>query len=120
MAMVTSEFERRRFRRVKAPVYCRPLGKRLFASGDRDRAVDISQGGLRVYCDVAMSPGERLELELFLPDTSTVECQVEIVWVEQLTAAGAPARFDMGLRFLDLEAAPLERLSAVLTESGAS
>jgi hypothetical protein len=113
------EADRRRFRRVQAPVLCRPIGRKLFGARDKGDAIDISQGGLRIYADDPMSPGDRLEIELFLPDGSTVECEVEIVWVEELTM-GQPARFDMGLRFLDASADLIDRLGTVLLASPAA
>ena len=61
--------DRRKFHRVNAPVFCRPLGQPLFG---RRKAVDVSLGGLRVYADEPPMPGDRLELELFLPDQSEV------------------------------------------------
>jgi hypothetical protein len=109
-AGVLSDKDRRRYRRVRAPVLCRPLGKPLFR---RAQPIDVSEGGLRIYADEPMSVADRLEIELFLPDGSSIECNVEIVWVEALAGA-APARFDVGLRFLDPSRSLLERLAAVL------
>ena len=108
---------RRRFRRVKAPVFCRPLGKPLFSRGKE--AIDISEGGLRIYADDESAPGDRFKLELFLPDESTVTCRVEVVWIDALPE-GSPARFDMGLKFLDPDDPELAKLSAVLELSPTS
>ncbi len=105
------ESNRRRFKRVQAPVFCRPMGRPLFAQ--KSQAIDISQGGLRIYSDEKMAPGERLELELFLPDESTITCEVEIVWIDELPK-GAPALFDMGLKFIEPDEVEQERLAAVL------
>jgi c-di-GMP-binding flagellar brake protein YcgR len=102
--------DRRKFQRVNAPVFCRPRGQPLFG---RRRAVDVSLGGLRVYADDPPAPGDRLELELFLPDHSEVICTVEVVWVEDLPE-GAPARYDVGVKFVTIDAKDRERLSAVL------
>src|SRR5207244_174995 len=82
------------------------------------QAIDISQGGLRIYGDDPMSPGDHLEIELFLPDQSTVTCEVEIVWVDPLPD-GAPARFDMGLKFLHPNKADMDRRAAVLAKTPA-
>lgn len=102
--------DRRQFPRVNAPVFCRPLGRPLFG---RRRANDVSLGGMRLYADEAPKPGDRLELELFLPDQSEITCRTEVVWVEEL-AQGAPARFEVGVKFVDVSAQDMERLSAVL------
>ena len=107
---MTTDADRRRYRRVQAPVFCRPMGISLFG---KRQPIDISQGGMRIYADEEMAVGSRLELELFLPDETTVVCEAEIVWIEPLPE-GAPARFDMGLKYLHPEGARLERLAAVL------
>jgi hypothetical protein len=102
--------ERRRFQRVDAPVFCRPLGQPLFG---RRKAVDVSLGGLRVYADDPPEAGDRLELELFLPDHSELVCTVEVVWVDDLPE-GSPARHDVGVKFVSISPADRERLSTVL------
>ena len=107
-----SEADRRQFLRLKAPVFCRPLGRPLF---NRRRTNDISMGGVRVYADEAPSAGDRLELELFLPDESALTCTVEVVWIEALPD-GAPARFDVGARFVKLDEADKSRLAEVLKQ----
>ena len=107
-----SEADRRQFLRLKAPVFCRPLGRPLF---NRRRTNDISMGGVRVYADEAPSAGDRLELELFLPDESALTCTVEVVWIEALPD-GSPARFDVGARFVKLDDADKSRLAEVLKQ----
>ncbi|TMA18333.1 MAG: hypothetical protein E6J84_06055 [Deltaproteobacteria bacterium] len=57
--------------------------------------------------------GDRLELELFLPDQSEVVCTVEVVWVEELPE-GSPARYDVGVKFVTISPGDRERLSTVL------
>jgi hypothetical protein len=107
-----SDTDRRQFLRLKAPVFCRPVGRPLFA---RRQTNDISLGGVRVYADEAPAPGDRLELELFLPDETALTCTVEVVWIEPLPD-GAPARFDVGARFITLDAAARTRLAEVLKQ----
>ena len=102
--------DRRRFPRLQAPVLCRPTGKPLFG---RRQAIDVSVGGMRLFADESHEVGDRLELELFLPDQSEVTCRVEVVWVESLPP-DAPARFDIGVKFVELAAADRSRLSATL------
>jgi Tfp pilus assembly protein PilZ len=75
--------------------------------------IDISLGGVRIYSDDALKVGELLKLEFFLEGASPVTYTAQVVWIEPL-AASAPARFDVGLRFLDLEPAALKMLVGVL------
>lgn len=107
--------DRRRFRRVQAPVFCRPVGWRLFDGEQPAATVDISLGGLRIYADEAPSQGSKLELELFLPDRSSVVCRVEVAWTSRLPP-GSPSNYDVGLKFLELDPKDVARLSVVLDE----
>ena len=109
---MTDPADRRQYLRLQAPVFCRPAGRPLFS---RRRTTDISLGGVRVYADEAPVPGDRLDLELFLPDETALGCTVEVVWVEPLPD-GAPARFDVGARFVKLAEADRSKLAAVLQQ----
>lgn len=102
--------DRRQFPRVNAPVFCRPTGTPFFG---RRKAIDVSLGGLRIYADDPPETGDRLELELFLPDESEVVCTVEVVWVEDLPE-GSPARYDVGAKFVNIDAKDRQRLQSVL------
>lgn len=113
MSSGMSDDGRRRFRRVQAPVFCRPLGWRLFEG--EQKTIDISLGGLRIYADEAPKKGARLELELFLPDRSSVTCRVEVVWIVQLPPGG-PSNYDVGLKFTEIDPKDVARLSVVLDE----
>jgi hypothetical protein len=75
--------------------------------------VDISLGGVRIYSDEALRVGELFKLEFFLPDVAPVTYTAEVVWIEPL-AEGAPARFDVGLKFIQLEPDALRLLLQVL------
>jgi hypothetical protein len=75
--------------------------------------VDVSMGGIRIYSDDRLRVGELLKMEFFLPDTPPVTYTAEVVWVEPLKVA-APARFDVGLKFIQLEPDALELLLKVL------
>ena len=103
--------DRRRFQRVNAPVFCRPVGHPLFG---RRKALDVSMGGLRLYADDPPAAGDRLELELFLPDQSELTCTVEVVWVEDLPE-GSPARHDVGVKFVSLHPEDQKRLATILS-----
>ena len=105
-----NEVDRRQFPRLKAPVFCRPAGLRFHNTGE---TLDISLGGARVYSDDETAPGTPLELELVFSDNSSIVCRAEVVWIERLPD-GAPARFDIGLRFTELPADAAGRLAQVL------
>jgi c-di-GMP-binding flagellar brake protein YcgR len=102
--------DRRKYPRVNAPVFCRPIGKPLFG---RRKAADVSLGGMRLFSDEAPDVGDRLKLELFVSGEEALSCSVEVVWVERLPD-GSPAKFDVGVRFVELSAELRERLAAVL------
>ena len=114
--------ERRKFRRLKAPVFYRPVGisllRRLRGKDDRERAIDISLGGVRIYSDDELKVGSRLELDLFLPDDTTLATKAVVVWVHQMPA-GSPAKYDVGVRFDAMDDGDQQRLSHVLDEEGA-
>jgi hypothetical protein len=102
---------RRRYRRVRAPFHCRPAGVDFFAQ--RVDPVDISFGGLRIYCDEEHALGAVLRLDVFFPSAAPVTCATEVVWIKAL-GKGAPARLDVGLAFVELSPAALKLLLNVL------
>ena len=104
--------DRRQFPRLQAPVLCRPAGLLLRLLQPR-QAIDISLGGMRIYSDDPVKLGSLLELDLFLPDHAGCTCKAEVVWVEELPP-GAPALYDVGLRFTELAEADKARLAGVL------
>ncbi len=102
--------ERRRFPRLKAPVFCRPAGLRFHNSGS---AVDVGLGGARVFSDEPSKPGTWFELDLLLPDGSTIVCKAVVAWIDALPE-GSPAKYDLGLKFTDLDEADQKRLAQVM------
>jgi hypothetical protein len=98
---------------LEAPVYWRSLGLRLFRRKEKSTE-DL--GGVRVYVNEKLKEGAPLEIEVFLPDGTSVMCRVEVAWVERLPER-APARFEAGLRFTALATGDRERLSSVLEQS---
>jgi|ERR1700722_4311181 c-di-GMP-binding flagellar brake protein YcgR len=109
--------ERRRFRRIQAPVYCRPAGVSILER--RREPVDISLGGVRVYSDDRHAMGSLVKMEFFVEGGPHLTYTAEVVWVDQLPA-GAPAKYDVGLKFVDLQPATAEFLRTVLgPEDGA-
>lgn len=103
--------ERREFRRVKAPLYCRPARRRL----PRRKVVDVGLGGMRVYSDEAFDKGAKLEVELFLPDQTSVQTLTEVVWIRAIEG-GSPAAYDVGLRFLDVPSDGRRKLQQALED----
>jgi PilZ domain len=103
--------ERRKYRRIHAPLYCRPAGVPFLAR--QRQPIDLSLGGVRIYSDDPLKLGELLKMEFFLPETTPVTYTAEVVWIEPMPD-GAPARFDVGLKFLHLEPAALSLLVSVL------
>lgn len=76
-------------------------------------AVDVSLGGVRIYSDEVMRVGDFLKMEFFLPDVDPVTYTAEVVWIDALPA-DAPARFDVGLKFIQLDPGTLQLLLKVL------
>jgi hypothetical protein len=105
--------ERRKFPRLNAPIYCRPAKRRL----PRRQVVDVGLGGMRVYSDEALKIGARFEVELFLPDSSSVTCLTEVVWIRALPE-GSPAAYDVGLQFLDVPPDALDQIATLLEATG--
>jgi hypothetical protein len=91
---------RRRYRRVQAPVLVRPAGLMAWAAA---RTVnDISVGGFRTYADAPYPVGRRLELELLFADGRTATVLAEVAWEETL-GESAPARHEMGLQLISAD-----------------
>ncbi len=100
---------RRGYPRVKAPMYWRPTS----VLTPKHDLVNVGLGGARIYSDEALKIGERLEIELFLPEPPSISCLVEVAWITDL-GKEAPARFDVGLKFLEVPPDALRRLAHVL------
>lgn len=103
----------RRFRRVRAAILVRPLGP-LARMAPR-QVSDISLGGLRVLADEPHRVAERMEIELVFPDGGSATCTTEVVWAEALGPTAA-ARYEMGLRFVEVDPDDLDRIAAVLED----
>jgi len=112
---VAQDEDRRKYPRLKAPVFYRPTGLALLRALRRgkERTLDISLGGVRIYSDDALDAGERLELDLFLPDDTTLAAKGEVMWVKELPE-GSPARHDVGVKFVFIHPVDRERLQTVL------
>ena len=103
--------ERRQFRRADAPITVRPVS--ILARVVPRRVNDVSLGGLRAYSDERRPVGERLELELAFRDGGVATVLAEVVWIEELPA-GSPARFDVGMRYIDASAKDLALIRRAL------
>jgi hypothetical protein len=104
--------ERRRFPRLVVPVFYR--SPRLFAP--RKPARDLSMGGVRVFTDEAFSPGQRLEIELFLPGGRSFSVDVQVSWLRALPE-GESAKFEAGLAFLGLDSERAALLSQCVAQA---
>lgn len=74
---------------------------------------DISLAGMRVFTDERFALGDRLDLDVLLPDGVSVRCWAMVVWLAEL-GPEAPAKFDVGLKFTDMAGSDIQRLAAVL------
>lgn len=106
--------DRRRYPRVEADVLCRPAGAAMFHH--RRNTTDISLGGARVFSDQEFGVGTGLDLEVLLPDGTTVRCWAEVIWTSELPDR-EPARFDVGLKFTDMSSDDVRRLASVLVRT---
>jgi hypothetical protein len=102
--------ERRRYRRLQVPVFCRPAGMQFMT---RRHPVDLSFGGVRIFSDQPFKKGELLTLEFFAADAPASTFTAEVVWIDELPA-GSPARFDVGLRFKNVDPVQVEALETML------
>ena len=66
-----------------------------------------------MFSDEDFPVGRQLDLDILLPDGSSVRCWAEVVWRVGL-GAGAQAKYDIGLKFTDMAPADIQRLAAVL------
>jgi hypothetical protein len=111
--MSNEPIDRRRFHRARASILVRPAGPLTRVAPQQVK--DISLGGLRAYSDDPQKVGARLELELLFPGGGSATCIAQVVWVEEL-AAGAPAKLEMGLQFVQVEPEDLQRLSKLIID----
>ncbi|MDQ1273914.1 MAG: hypothetical protein QG591_2544 [Planctomycetota bacterium] len=102
---------KRQYLRVNLPIYCRPA----HLTSSRSPLVNVGLGGIRVYSDKSFKIGERLEIELFLPDSTSLTCNVKVVWLNSMD--GPTAKYDVGLQFLEVESNDLSRLATLLKQN---
>ena len=100
---------RRLYQRYKAPIYCKPIEP----SAKHILLVDISLGGMRLHLNQDVKVGDRLEVELLLPDNMRFRCQVQVMWLKSLPN-WTQVKYDVGLKFLDIPAEELQYLATLL------
>jgi c-di-GMP-binding flagellar brake protein YcgR len=74
---------------------------------------DVSAGGMRLLSATALVKGDRMPLEVLLPDGSWLAVTTKVAWSVKLDV-GSTAEYEVGLRFLELGAEELERLQPLL------
>jgi hypothetical protein len=99
------------YRRVQAPICHRPTS--WFSHGIRRQPDARFLGGLRSYSDDRLKPGRLLEMDVFLPAGGEVTALVEVEWCDPLPG-GEPARFDVGMRIVQIDPSERARLESVL------
>ena len=105
----TTNTDRRKYPRVMSPVLYRATRQ----ISTKRRVSDLSLGGARIFSDERLEAGERLELDFFLPDGSTVKAMAKVAWIKEMPE-GADALYDVGMEFIQLTETATEKLKTVL------
>lgn len=66
-----------------------------------------------VVSDEEFDVGNRLDLDVLLPEGTPVRCWADVVWVLELEE-GNGARYEVGLKFTDVAPTDIQRLARVL------
>lgn len=103
---MNSASEKRKYPRLQAAILWRRAESR-----DRKPGADISEGGVCLFADEPHRPGELLDLEVFTPGGELIACRVEVVWIEPLAMGAAPARFEMGVKFVSVSESDRARIA---------
>lgn len=104
---------RRQYPRIQAPIYCWPKYLAIRAKQDSLPLIDISLGGMRIYLQKEVSVNDISEMELLLPDNTTLQCTARVVWLSPLPI-WASAKFDVGFQFMDMSADAKKALARIL------
>lgn len=115
MSKDSTEPDRRHYRRFDAAIQVRPVS--ILARAVPQRVRDVSLGGLRTYTDEVYRVGARLELELLFRDQPHAVVLAEVVW-SQASSKGTPARFEVGLRYIDAAEPDLDLIRRALAAQG--
>jgi len=104
------EIERRRFPRVTVQVTCTIKG-----STKKQSVLNMSLGGVRIYCDERVDIGQELDLQFFIPNGAVIEARGRVVWLEELPR-GSKGIFDVGMELTKVSKEKRKILSAFLRE----
>ena len=118
MHPIESEFNKRRYPRVKARVlHTQP---RFYGPprlhGQKRPISNISPGGARIYSDEPLKEGKGVQIELELPSGKSVTATARVVWIDELPP-GSEGRFDVGLEFLVISDEAFDELKSI-SENG--
>ena len=118
MHPIESEFNKRRYPRVKARVlHTQP---RFYGPprlhGQKRPISNISPGGVRIYSDEPLKEGKGVQIELELPSGKSVTATARVVWLDELPP-GSEGRFDVGLEFLVISDEAFDELKSI-SENG--
>jgi hypothetical protein len=69
--------------------------------------------GVRSYSDDRLRPGRTLEMDVFPPAGGSFRALVEVAWCEAMPE-DFPARYDVGMRVLQVESGAWTQLQGVL------
>ena len=80
------------------------------------QASNISLAGVRIYSNKPFKKDQALEIELLLPNGTSLKAIVRVVWISALPP-GSEALYDVGLEFLNIADDVIPKLQSVLEES---
>lgn len=105
--------DRRRYLRLEKPISYRTADQPEAEGGS---TLDISPGGMRIHTNDSYERGDRVELELLVgdPEPRWFRVIAKVAWTLRLDV-GSSARYEVGLRFIDLPEEDRRFLEKVLT-----
>ena len=102
-------FKERQYPRFPVPLmYRAPSDSTIFP------VINLSLGGLRIHRAEQLKPREEVALELMLPDQTILACQARVIWQHALLDHITDARYDVGLRWVNLSDDALRQLTDVI------
>ncbi len=106
-------FQRRQYPRFSAPLVYRSA----LADSQPQPVINVSLGGLRIYHNELLTVGQRSDVELLFQQELLLTGSIRVVWQRPLPE-GAAAKFEVGLRFVNVSDEQLNTLAEVLKEYG--
>ena len=107
-------FRRVLFKERQYPRFPVPLMYRAPSDPTLSPVINLSLGGLRIHRAEQLKPREEVALELMLPDQTILACQARVIWQRALLDHIADARYDVGLRWVNLSDDALRQLTDVI------